>query len=565
MVDTEDMPGATMSRPGTAGTAATRPGTANIWTVPGDERLEGQEEQEAPASLGPSTTTEGLSEEDERILLEKEFDDYYEDRVHKSAGPVVFLSKSMAMLPVIWTDDEAESECKTYFNLYTFIVFLAWFGLAVIAGMRVFKMDDEIVWPCDNTTAMTAANATSEKRFLSRMTVDSYMGCLFSNCLVAILFGIFKCTSFAEVLYKASEVDSQLELKEKHYDKIKRKTLYWVALELLLIAGHVAGVLAMFEDIQRDLILMACILAANLAVGVLDLQYVHLCMVLCKRYRMLNKIMAHITEPFRTFRTEEPSHQMLQNILAYRWDSMKKEEASKTFDQIWEPSEVPAKELALELEPERTEPVKVDMSKVDVPPALFLKSSEPEISREEESTVILQLDILRGIHSDLHIVGQDINQLLGFQVLVHLVTSVVIMVVFGFYLTITALEGSFYWPFLAIVATPLLRVLLIGHWAQVMKDTSMKPFWTMSQMSTLDGSPKLERQVQKLGLQAAQKTARISAAGYFYITRNTITRVFGMALLFIFLLVKFDRLERGGTMGGMMGGLVALTTPAPSA
>ena len=24
---------------------------------------------------------------------------------------------------------------------------------------------------------------------------------------------------------------------------------------------------------------------------------------------------------------------------------------------------------------------------------------------------------------------------------------------------------------------------------------SMKPFWTMSQMSTLDGSPKLERQV----------------------------------------------------------------------
>ena len=27
---------------------------------------------------------------------------------------------------------------------------------------------------------------------------------------------------------------------------------------------------------------------------------------------------------------------------------------------------------------------------------------------------------------------------------------------------------------------------------------SMKPFWTMSQMSTLDGSPKLERQVEKL-------------------------------------------------------------------
>merc|ERR1712241_167405 len=179
-------------------------------------------------SLSPSTTnTEGLSEEEEKILLEKEFDDYYEDRVHKSAGPVVFLSKSMAMLPVIWTDDEAESECKTYFNLYTFIVFLAWFGLAVIAALRVCKMDNEITWPCDNATALMGENATSEKRFLSRMTVDSYIGCLFSNRIVAILFGIFKCTSFAEVLYKASEVDSQLELKEKHYDKIKRKTWYW--------------------------------------------------------------------------------------------------------------------------------------------------------------------------------------------------------------------------------------------------------------------------------------------------------------------------------------------------
>merc|ERR1719264_9113 len=545
-----------MSRPGT-GTAVTRPTTANIWTVPGDERLEEQEEQEAPASLGHSTNSEGLSEEEEKILLEKEFDDYYEDRVHKSAGPVVFLSKSMAMLPVIWTDDEAESECKTYFNLYTFIVFLAWFGLAVIAGLRVCKMDNEITWPCDNATALMGENATSEKRFLSRMTVDSYIGCLFSNCIVAILFGIFKCTSFAEVLYKASEVDSQLELKEKHYDKIKRKTLYWVSVELILIATHVVGIVFMFEDIQRDLILMAVILAANLAIGVLDLQYIHLCMVLCKRYRMLNKIMAHITQPFKTFRAEEPSHQMLQKILSYRWESIKKEEASKTFDQIWEPSEKDEVQLP---DNEIADPVKVDMSKMDIPPALLMKSNDHEISREEETTVILQLDILRGIHSDLHNVGQEINQLLGFQILVHLVTSVVIMVIFGFFTTITALDGNFYWPFLAIVITPMLRVLLIGHWAQVMKDTSMKPFWTMSQMSTLDGSPKLERQVQKLGLQAAQKTARISAAGYFYITRNTITRVFGMSLLFIFLLVKFDRLERSGMMSTILPTMVPTTT-----
>ena len=72
--------------------------------------------------------TGGLTEEDTQILLEKEFDDYYEDRAHKSAGPVVFLSKCLGMLPVIWTDDDAESDCKSYFNLYTFVVFLAWIG-----------------------------------------------------------------------------------------------------------------------------------------------------------------------------------------------------------------------------------------------------------------------------------------------------------------------------------------------------------------------------------------------------------------------------------------------------
>merc|ERR1711902_445067 len=143
--------------------------------------------------------------------------------------------------------------------------------------------------------------------------------------------------------------------------------------------------------------------------------------------------------------------------------------------------------------------------------------------------------------------GQEINQLLGFQMLVNLVTNVVIVIMFGFYTTIGALDKKFYWPFLVVMLTPVIRIMLVGHWAQVMKDTSMKPFWTMSQMSTLDGSPKLERQVQKFSLQAAQKTARISAAGYFYITRT-----FGMSLLFIFLLVKFDRLERSSMMASIL-------------
>jgi len=373
--------------------------------------------------------------------------------------------------------------------------------------------------------------------------MDTYVGSLFTNCLVAVLFGIFKCTTFAEVLFTTSEIDSQLELKEKHYDKIKRKTIYWIVVELILMMLHMTGVVFLLEDIQRDLILLAAILCANLTVSVLDLQYVHLCMVLCKRYRMLNKIIGHITKPFKTFRSEEPSNEMLQKILSYRWETtVTKEEASNAFDQIWEPSEI--EKPSVDITEANNDPVKVDISKEEVPPAVWMKGNEKEISRDEEATVTLQLDILRGIHSDLHSVGQQINQLVGFQMLVNLMSNVVILTMFGFYTAMSVLDGKFYWPFLVVLLTPALRVVLKGHWAQVMKDTSMKPFWTISHMSTLDGSPKLERQVQKFSLQASQKTARMSGSGYFYITRNTITRIFGLCSGLIFLLVKFDRLER---------------------
>ena len=129
--------------------------------------------------------TSGLTEEDTRILLEKEFDDYYEDRAHKSAGPVVFLSKCLGMLPVIWTDDDAESDCKSYFNLYTFIVFLAWIGqqdynddddddddnynnnagVAVISAFRVKLIDP---WPAGGY--FTGDNVTDSTRFLGRVS-----------------------------------------------------------------------------------------------------------------------------------------------------------------------------------------------------------------------------------------------------------------------------------------------------------------------------------------------------------------------------------------------------------
>ena len=86
-------------------------GGGRIWTIEGRE--------------DPEKDLMSLDEDEEtRILLEKEFDDYYEDHVHKSAGPVVFVSKMLGMIPVIWTEDESESECKSYFNLYTFVIFI---------------------------------------------------------------------------------------------------------------------------------------------------------------------------------------------------------------------------------------------------------------------------------------------------------------------------------------------------------------------------------------------------------------------------------------------------------
>merc|ERR1712227_873993 len=73
----------------------------------------------------------------------------------------------------------------------------------------------------------------------------------------------------------------------------------------------------------------------------------------------------------------------------------------------------------------------------------------------------------------------------------------------------------------------------------------------------------LEKEFDDYYEDRVQKTARISAAGYFYITRNTITRVFGMSLLFIFLLVKFDRLERSSMMAFTLPTMIP-TTATPN-
>ena len=36
----------------------------------------------------------------------------------------------------------------------------------------------------------------------------------------------------------------------------------------------------------------------------------------------------------------------------------------------------------------------------------------------------------------------------------------------------------------------------------------------------------------------------MKASGYFQLSRNTVTRIFGIVSLVIFIMIKFDRLER---------------------
>ncbi len=326
-IKTTMIDGKTSSRPGTGSSLAPPPAilykppadtavnvggglgaAGGVWTVEGDNGL--SDHMGDHLDPGDSTDLERLgSEDDTQILLEKEFEDFYEDSVHKSAGPVVFVSKTLGMLPVIWTEDEEESECKSYFNLYTFVIFMGkdsttffhhvgalnlslchdtgWVGLSVVSALRMDRLE---TWPGDGV--FTADNITDPKRFVSRASLDTYMAATWVSSLTTLLFGVFKCRSFAEVLFGLSETDAQLELREKHYNKIKRKSLYWLAFLLALMGLHGLAFHRLLWDAgAEDWILLAADVLAHATIFVLDLQFLHFSMVLCKRYRLVNKIL----------------------------------------------------------------------------------------------------------------------------------------------------------------------------------------------------------------------------------------------------------------------------------
>ena len=56
---------------------------------------------------------------------------------------------------------------------------------------------------------------------------------------------------------------------------------------------------------------------------------------------------------------------------------------------------------------------------------------------------------------------------------------------------------------------------------------------TICQISTIDGSPKLERQVQKMMMQMKHQCPTLKAAGYFELGRNMILKVQPLEILFL--------------------------------
>ena len=118
----------------------------------------------------------------------------------------------------------------------------------------------------------------------------------------------------------------------------------------------------------------------------------------------------------------------------------------------------------------------LEQMKRKVPVEKLIKSvEEPKISKEEENTLIVQLDILRAIHADLATLSHEVSHLFGFQILVHVVTSVIFVVMFGYFFAASMLNDKFYWPYLVMFLLPAVTIFLIGHWGQCLEQQVIFP------------------------------------------------------------------------------------------
>ena len=79
------------------------------------------------------------------------------------------------------------------------------------------------------------------------------------------------------------------------------------------------------------------------------------------------------------------------------------------------------------------------------------------------------MPIVRGIHADLAAVSHEVSHLFGFQILVHVITCVIFVVMFGYFFSASLLKDEFYWPYLVLFLLPAVRIFLIGHWGQCLE------------------------------------------------------------------------------------------------
>ena len=66
-------------------------------------------------------------------------------------------------------------------------------------------------------------------------------------------------------------------------------------------------------------------------------------------------------------------------------------------------------------------------------------------------------------------IKNEILKLIFFQILINVITSVIFVVMFGYFFAAAMLDQMFYWPFLVLFILPAIRIFLIGHWGQVLE------------------------------------------------------------------------------------------------
>ena len=61
------------------------------------------------------------------------------------------------------------------------------------------------------------------------------------------------------------------------------------------------------------------------------------------------------------------------------------------------------------------------------------------------------------------------NCIFRFQILVHLITCVIFVVMFGYFFAASMMLDQFYWPYLVLCLLPAVKIFLIGHWGQCLE------------------------------------------------------------------------------------------------